>query len=863
MQPMKFLKWTLITIGAAVLLFAGVLAFIAATFDPNQYKTQVADLVYEKTQRKLTIEGDIRLMLFPKIGVHLGKTRFSEFKSDKDFVSLEDMRVSLELIPLLSKQVVVDKIQLDGLLGNFVKHKDGKTNFDDLLAGGEQAPDAKPVEPKPGTSAIKLEVDGISIGKAAIQWTDEATGAKYSISDFNLKTGRIAPGVPTKFDLSALIRANQPKVDAKLQASGTLTADTEKQIFTMAGLSVKFTGDAATITGLTSELQADIEARTAQQQIRIAGLKLDAGGNMGKDSFKVKAGSPAIEMAGSALSVKEFTATLGGVIAGVVLSEGSLRVPQLNIDLDKQNVLVDGVALTAKGKREADSFDVKLDAPKLSITPQKAEGQDVILAVKAQGPQLNADITLKLSGVEGSGKAVRIGQLALNVDAKQADNTVKGSLTTPVTANLETQVFQIPKLAGEFDVASPSLPMKKLKVPLTLTAMADLKKKNAGADLGMKLDESNIKAKFAASNFAPLRSTFDVAIDKLNVDRYLPPKKKHEPAKPAPAEGPEQPIDFSPLKGPDIAGSVRIGDLVASNVKAQNVRVDIKLKDGKLDVNPLSANLYQGTVKGSATVNANTNQIAVKQNLAGVQIGPLLKDAASVDILEGKGNVALDIITTGNLVSAMKKTLNGKASLALKDGALKGINLAQSLRNVKSMFSGGKKESEQGAVAGEKTDFSELTASFDIKNGIAHNSDLSMKSPFLRLAGEGDINIPDSSLNYLAKASVVASSGGQGGKDIADLSGLTLPVRASGPFTALKYKIEFGSALSESAKQKLEEQKASIKTKMEDKLKSKLLGGQKEEPAAPAEGAAPPAGESAPPGQKPEDKLKQKLKKLF
>lgn len=859
---MKLLKWILIAVGAVVLLFAGVLAFIAATFDPNQYKSQVAELVKEKTQRTLTIEGDIRLMLFPKIGVHLGKTRLSEFRSDRDFAGLDDMRVSLELIPLLSKQVVVDKIQLDGLNASLVKHKDGSTNFDDLLGGGEK-PDtpAKPVEPQPGTSAIKLEVDGVRISKASVSWKDEASGAQYAISDFDLKTGRVAPGVPTKFDLAANIRANQPKVDAKLQVSGTLTADTEKQVFTMAGLSVKLSGDAATITGLSSELQADIEARTAEKHIRITGLKLDAGGNMGKDSFKLKAGSPAIEMAGSALSVKDFTAGIGGVIAGIALSEGNLRVPHLNMDLDKQNVLVDGVVLSLKGKRDADSFDVKLDAPNISITPQKAGGSDVVLAVKARGPQLNADLTLKLSGVEGSGKAVRIGQLVLNVDAKQAENSVKGALSTPVNANLETQVFQIPKLAGEFDVASPSLPVRKLKVPLTLTAAADLKKQTANADLAMKLDESSIKAKFAVADFTALRATFDIAIDKLNIDKYMPPKKQEAAAKPGPAPGPEQPIDFSPLKGPDVAGSVRIGDLTASNVKAQNVRVDIKLRDGRLDVKPLSANLYQGTVKGSASVNANTNQIAVKQDLAGIQVGPLLKDAAGVDMLEGRGNIALDITTTGNLVSAMKKSLNGKASLALKDGALKGINLAQSLRSVKSMFGAGKKESEQGATAGEKTDFSELTASFDIKNGIAHNGDLSMKSPFLRLAGEGDINIPGSSLNYLAKASVVASSGGQGGKDIADLAGLTLPVRASGPFTALKYKIEFGSAFSDSAKQKLDQQKDAIKGKLEDKLRK--LGGSKDEPAATEPGTPPAEGAAAEPQQKPEDKLKQKLKKLF
>ncbi len=46
-------------------------------------------------------------------------------------------------------------------------------------------------------------------------------------------------------------------------------------------------------------------------------------------------------------------------------------------------------------------------------------------------------------------------------------------------------------------------------------------------------------------------------------------------------------------------------------------------------------------------------------------------------LLEGRGNVVLDLTTTGNLVSAMKKALNGSAKLELKDGAIKGINLAQ------------------------------------------------------------------------------------------------------------------------------------------------------------------------------------------
>jgi AsmA protein len=650
-MSMKVLKWVLIAAGAFILLFAVALAFIAATFDPNQYKTQLAGMVKEKTQRTLTIEGNIRLMLFPKLGMHLGKTRFSEFNSEKDFAGLDDMRVSLALLPLLSRQIVVDQIQLDGLHATLVKHKDGTNNFDDLLGGAEkkEAP-GKPEESAPPQMPIKLDVEGVRVSKAQLEWKDETTGAAYAISDFNLKTGRVKPGVPTKFALDAAIKGKEPKMNVKFQVDGTLTADLEKQVFSVAGLLVKVNGEAAGIADL------------------------------------------AAEVAGS--------------------------------------------------------------------------------------------------------------------------------------------------------------------------AGADLKKQTANADLVMKVGESNIKAKLAVEDFGALRSTFDVAIDKLDVDQYLPAKKTGGQTGAPAAPQPEQPIDLSPLKKLDVTGSVRIGDLTAWNVKAQNVRVDARAKNGRLDVEPLSASLYQGSIQGVASVDANTNRIATRQHITGILIGPLLRDAIQQDLLDGRGDVALDVTTSGNLVSAMKKALNGTARLELKDGAIKGIDLAKSLRNARASLSGGKREAEQGAASGEKTDFSELTASFVIKNGTAHNGDLLAKSPFLRLTGEGDVNLPDSSLSYLAKASVVSSSAGQGGKEMADLNGLTIPVRASGPFTALKYKLEFGSILSDSARQKIQQQKEVIKEKLEDKLKAKLLG-KPAEPVPPAAGSEPPAG--PPPAEQPrrEDKLKEKLKKLF
>ena len=716
---MKLLKWILIVIGGVIILCAGVLAFIAATFDPNQYKGQIAHMVKEKTQRTLAIEGDIRLTLFPRLGVQLGKTRLSEFRSDKEFAGLEQMRVSLALLPLLSKQVVVDQLQLNGLRVNLVKHRNGRTNFADLL-GAEEVEASTPAAAPPSADAapIKFDIDGAKVSKAAVSWKDEAAGSEYMVSELNLETGRVAPGVPVKFELAAAFTAPEPKMEVKLQCTGNVTTDPQNRSFSVA-------------------------------------------------------------------------------------------------------------VLTA--------------------------------SVSAKGPQLEAGLNIKLSGTEGSAKALKVREFLITVDARQADTAIKGTLSTPIAADLEAQLFELPTLAGEFDVTSPALPMKRLKVPLAGMVRADLKKQTVSAELTTRFDESNVKAKVDLTDFTAPFTRFDIAIDKLNVDRYLPPtEKKAASAEPASVPRADQPIDFSPIKKLNLAGRLRIEELVASNVKAENMWMDVKASGGRLEVNPLSANLYQGSAKGTASVNANNNQFAIKQNLSGVSIGPLLRDALNQDPLDGRGNVALDVAATGNTVSTIKKSLSGTAALNLKDGALKGINLARSLRNAKAMFSGGTRDSEQAAAAGEKTDFSELSASFLIREGVAHNDDLLAKSPFLRLTGAGDINIAEGSLNYLAKVAAVTASTGQGGKDLADTRGLTLPVRASGPFTALKYKLEFGSAFSDTAKQQVEAKKEELKGKLKEQLKSRLQGTTK-----PAGKAAPVTDEGPAPPPKPEDKLKEKLKKLF
>ncbi len=734
---MKALKIVAFVLGGIVALLAAAAAFILATFDANKWKGEIAQLVQEKKSRSLKIEGDLSLSLFPAIGVQLGKATLSEHKSEQVFASVDNARISLQLMPLLSKQVVVDTVELEGVKARLVRFKDGRLNIDDLLAKDEKEPPAR------------FDIAGVKLANGELAWRDEKAGQELVLSALNLTTGRLANAATDKFDLSATLVGRKPHLAAALKAGGEYRYDLDRKSYGGTKLDVRLTGD-------------------------VAGMK----------SLDLMLAAAALQLTGA------------------------------------NEIAVEQLLLTAKGKEAGDAFEAKLEAPKLALAADKASGAAVNAAIKLTGTQRNIDAKIALSGVEGSSQALKADKLTLDLDARQGETTIKGSLASALAANMEKQTVELPAFGGELAVANPQMPMKSVKLPLTGGLRADIDGQTAALHADTRFDESKIAVKVNVSRFNPLALGFDLDIDKLNVDKYLPPQAAATGGKDADRQAQDKPFDFSAIKGLNASGVVKIGQLQVSNVKASNVRLEVKSANGKLDVAPLTANLYDGSLAGALSVNANNNHVALKQNLANVNINPLMKDALDKDVLEGRGNVALDVTTAGTTVAAMKKGLGGTASMNLKDGAIKGINLAKTFRESKALFSG-RQDAVQQAKQSEKTDFSELSASFRIAAGVARNDDLSMKSPFIRLGGAGDINIGEDRMDYLAKASVVNTTGGQGGKELDHLKGLTVPVRVSGPFDKLAYNIEFGGLVAEAAKAKVEEK---VKEKVQEKSKDVLKG---------------------------------------
>lgn len=295
----------------------------------------------------------------------------------------------------------------------------------------------------------------------------------------------------------------------------------------------------------------------------------------------------------------------------------------------------------------------------------------------------------------------------------------------------------------------------------------------------------------------------------LDLNPYLPPAKEGDAAAGGsgaegtqsgggaaaePADWSDDPIDVSGLNAVNANFALTVAGILVQEIKVGESALNVGLKDGLLGVDLTELNLYDGKGAGKLTVDGRNQMPAVAKNftMTGIAAEPLLSDAAGFDRLSGTGNLEIDITAKGGSQRQMVENLNGTGAVTFTDGAIKGINLAAMVRNVANAFL------DPGASESQKTDFAELSGSFDIKNGLLNNQDLKLLSPLLRVEGKGTSDLPARTVDYRVEPKAVASLEGQGGG--ADAAGIAVPVLVSGPWHDLSYKPDLAGAIEDLAK---------------------------------------------------------------
>jgi AsmA protein len=406
---------------------------------------------------------------------------------------------------------------------------------------------------------------------------------------------------------------------------------------------------------------------------------------------------------------------------------------------------------------------------------------------------------VSLEGTAGPiGKEPGKGTIALDLVLKALEEVqvkLKGNLIDPLVSQsidleLDVSSFSPRKLLAALGQGFPV----QTKDPKALDAVSlkiRLKgnKNNISLSDGLLgLDDSTLTFSGSAKEFSKPNLKFDLQLDEIDLDRYLPePPIKKETSQPAQAgsksKGKAKPTDYGPLRKLVLDGKIKVGKLKAYGATIEDIDVHILAKKGIITIDPLDLNLYQGSVASKVELNVQKKNPKTKLTLdvKGIQAGPLMKDVLQKELIDGTLKTKLMLSMTGESPDMIKKTLTGKGELLFTDGAIIGIDLANAVRNVKGNLGMGEQVKEK-----PRTDFAELRMPFTAKKGLINTKGTSLMSPLVRVLATGKINLVKELLDLRVEPKFVATLKGQG--DTKQRSGLMVPVLITGSFTDPKIR---------------------------------------------------------------------------
>ncbi len=412
-----------------------------------------------------------------------------------------------------------------------------------------------------------------------------------------------------------------------------------------------------------------------------------------------------------------------------------------------------------------------------------------------------------------TGKNIPGGKAQIHVQTSMGLNMDTGALDVPtfslsaydlrITAQAKGEsVFNAPSFTGLIMVQrfNPQelmtrldLPAVKTADPQALSAVQAQTQFDATpsriklSSLNATLDDTTIQGQASADLTKTIPATsFDLRIDEIDVDRYLPPAPKE--AKPPKqdqdkAEAPEgqEPsaaaLPLAPLRQLTMDGQIRINTMKVKGMHMEDVSLTVKAKDGQVNISPLQSQLYGGSLHSTASldVRGQTPKIRTDTKLDTVGLQSLLQDMTGKSLLSGLGSVQTNLSTQGLDTRSMLETLDGNLKLDLQDGSFQGADLLHRIRSTYLALQG-KTPSESGT--GE-TKFSSLTFGADIVRGMVQKSDLKLISSLFSVQGSGQIDLIQRSLDYLLKVNLDKDLSGTY-PELSDLEGKEIPLDVKG-----------------------------------------------------------------------------------
>ena len=693
----------------AVMIFLTALAFFTLPFyiDPSSFKPKIASAVKNKIGRDLTLTGDLKISLFPWLGLSTGKMTIGNpigFQ-DTSFASIEESTIKINLSALLSKKIEVSHLTLKGLTLNLTKNSEGKNNWADFIASNTATTTATTSVVSQSKDAIipasKVDIvpiiSDVTIENALINWDDQTSGTKRLINNINLTSHKFSYDAPTPIDLSLSTINPLSKAIESIKLTTQLTTDKNFEALVFS--------------------HSELLLSTEQEK-------------------------------------KPDTA----LWATVTIDDVTMNTPQ-------QTLKVSGLALKSTG---------------LSLTAG-ISGRSIYSKPSFQG-------SVNIAPFNPIAAFQQFGNTPSNKPDTQSSSTASASFNWLQTEDtLELQ------------------------------------------DLAISLDDSKILGSIHISQFSQPIITTHLAIDKLDLDRYLPvPDNKIRPLT-SPvitlAMGVSK-LPMTVLSQLNINAQVTLDQLKINNMILQDVQLNSTEKGGLITMQQSAKKFYSGSYSGSVNIDMSSKKpsLTISENLTHVQVDPLLNDLKSKFPVSGTMDLSTQLQGQGSHIDEIRSSLTGHLNFLFKNSVIKGFNLQKIIDGGKALF---KEPTPQINNKNDQTLFSEISGSATITNGVIENNDLLATSSKVQIKGKGKADLSTEKIDYKINAQLITKEASA--TEPAQLNAIPININVAGTFNNPIYTLDLASLLTEQNKAKIEQfvdknQKKidEIANKIDKKLGSKV-----------------------------------------
>jgi AsmA protein len=338
-------------------------------------------------------------------------------------------------------------------------------------------------------------------------------------------------------------------------------------------------------------------------------------------------------------------------------------------------------------------------------------------------------------------------------------------------------------------------------------------------DMQLSLDDSTLTGRVALEGE---RVTYDLTVDDINVDRYLPPSQESDaPAEEGSLDEVDLPLEV--IRTVDASGELKLGRAQFSGLTLTNVALPLTVADGAARLTP-SAELYGGRFSGDIRLAVEGEGAAINymQTLDDVDLAALGQDLLGSQDITGIGDVNLNLVAAGQNLGQVRRDLDGDVSFSVTNGSLEGLDLWFELRRARARLDG-ETLPERGDTA-RRTTFSSLSASGVVADALLTNRDLNGQLDFMTITGAGTVNLLDDSVDFDLVATMVDGPVLQSDPAMVRYAGRELPLKVTGTIAAPSVLPDFSAIVRQQISQEVDEEVEERTDEVRERVRDRLRG---------------------------------------